>query len=182
MSAHPKLPSACAAPCAECPWRRDSTPGHLGPLAADQWVQVAHGEEPIACHMTIRDVDASGKGSWDHPSIRQCKGAAIYRRNVAKSPHNPTDAAHTAEADRVTVFSWPEQFIAHHTQAADRTVTLNDQECRALGELFDGYIHASNLYRALGLYLSRDEVLALLTKLGADTDDFEESWETWGGE
>jgi hypothetical protein len=31
-------------------------------------------------------------GSWEHPKLRQCRGAAIFRANVEKLPVNPTIA------------------------------------------------------------------------------------------
>jgi len=107
MSEQP-LPEAVPKPCAECPWRRDSVPGYLGPHSAEQWAKMAHSETAIACHMTIREE------SWDAPGIRQCAGAAIYRANVYKSPRNPEVAV--MPRDTETVFTWDDEFIGHHTQ------------------------------------------------------------------
>jgi hypothetical protein len=56
--------------------------GWLGPYTAEEWEQLAHGEEPIACHLSIEE-----SGSWD--GALQCRGAASYRANVAKSPRDP---------------------------------------------------------------------------------------------
>lgn len=101
------LPDATSRPCNDCPWRREAAPGWLGPHDAKTWVQMAHGETAIACHLTITDE------SWDDPGMRQCKGAAIYRANVGKLPrsHEVTRAS----ADREKIFSSPMQFTDHHT-------------------------------------------------------------------
>lgn len=108
------LPDACAAPCPECPWRRDATPGHLGPYSARTWRDAAHGDQPIACHLTIRDADDLGNGDWTHPALRQCAGAATYRRNVQKVPRHPMDAARHVPPDPVGVFTHGDDFIDHH--------------------------------------------------------------------
>ena len=108
------LPPAVPTPCNECPWRRDSTPGHLGPMTADEWERTLHGEEAIACHKTIERIGDDGHGSWDDPSIRQCAGAAIARTNTHKLPWNPTDATRDVEADRDLVFGRTSEFVEHH--------------------------------------------------------------------
>lgn len=101
-----KLPEATVRPCNECPWRRDSRPGHLGPYSAQEWANAAHGESPIACHETIKHEDQ------DWSELRQCAGMAIFRANIFKSPRHPKVAR--AKRDEETVFSWDDEFIAHH--------------------------------------------------------------------
>lgn len=107
----PDLPPATAKPCAECPWVRTSAPGWLGPHTAQEWVALAHGEQPIACHTTITEADDDGNGDWSHPQIRQCAGAATYRANVGKLPRRPDIARGTPDTE--TVFTWGE-FEEHH--------------------------------------------------------------------
>lgn len=106
------LPPPTPNPCDECPWRRDALRGWLGPLSAEEWVEVAHGELPIACHKTIKHADENGEGDWSDPGMRQCAGAAIYRSNVCKSPRDP--AVSTLPADREKVFGWRTEFVEHH--------------------------------------------------------------------
>jgi hypothetical protein len=106
------LPPMTERICRACPWLRTSAPGWLGEhTTAAEWVALAHGEQPIACHMTITEADESGVGDWTHPQIRQCAGAAIYRANVGKMPRRPDVARAAADTD--TVFTWGE-FEAHH--------------------------------------------------------------------
>lgn len=107
-----QFPDTTPNPCAQCPWRRDALPGHLGPMTAEEWCEVAHSEAPIACHMTIKRTDASGHGEWDDPAMRQCKGAAIFRGNISKEPRHPQICR--ADADYVTVFGWDNEFIDYH--------------------------------------------------------------------
>lgn len=106
------LPEVTAKPCNDCPWRRNSLPGWLGPFNAGEWLLLAHGEAAIACHLTIADSDEDGNGDWNQPGMRQCAGAAIFRANICKSPRNPEIAR--LPQDRENVFSWNDEFIAHH--------------------------------------------------------------------
>lgn len=101
---------ATPSPCDECPWRKDSIPGYLGPHTAEEWLNMAHGEGPIACHKTIKVND-----SWE--GARQCRGAASYRANSLKIPRNPEIVVGPTD-DRVFKF-W--EFIEHHTKNRKRT-------------------------------------------------------------
>lgn len=108
----PNLPPATTKPCNECPWRRVAPSGWLGPLDADDWLQAAHSDAPIACHMTLPCDDPP----WDTPGLRQCAGAAQFRTNVFKSPRNPAVA--TAERrDDSEVFGTNAEFRDHHRPA-----------------------------------------------------------------
>ncbi len=80
-------------------------------MTAREWVQLAHSDQPIACHQTItRDDD------WDAPDLRQCKGAAIYRANLAKMPRNSQDARHGTSTDVESVFATDDEFVNYHEQ------------------------------------------------------------------
>ena len=92
-------------PCDECPWSRTSARGWLGPSTADEWVALAHSDEPIACHLTIKDED-------DLDAMRHCAGADIYRSNVAKRPRC-LDHEQLGR-NPVAVFDSPMQFKEHH--------------------------------------------------------------------
>jgi hypothetical protein len=96
-------------PCKECPWRRDSQPGYLGPLDAETWLVAAHGDQPIACHETIKSSDQP----WNE--LKQCRGSAIFRANVFKSPRNRDVAV--GPLDTKMVFGTNEEFLEHHEAA-----------------------------------------------------------------
>jgi hypothetical protein len=95
-------------PCAECPWRRKALPGWLGPHTAEEWNAGVHGDDEIACHLTIPDGDTEE----DTSKMTTCSGAAIHRANVCKSPRR-VPRENTLPADRETVFGYGE-FLAHH--------------------------------------------------------------------
>ena len=100
------LPPPVPQPCNDCPWRKNATPGWLGPHSAKQWVRMAHGETPIACHETIKF-----DGSWE--GAKQCAGAASFRANVAKRPRDPAVALGPRRED---VFETTEDFVEYHTE------------------------------------------------------------------
>lgn len=102
------LPPAVPRACKECPWRRDSEPGWLGPYDAKTWILAVHSDQPIACHETIKSSDQP----WSE--VKQCRGSAIYRANVYKSPRNPQVVV--GPQDTKTVFDSDGDFIAHHEQ------------------------------------------------------------------
>jgi len=102
----PEYPEATKTPCNDCPWRRVSAPGWLGPHSPEEWLTTVHGEGGIACHKTITNEQ------WDDPGMRQCAGAAIYRANVHKLPINPTIAR--SEQDHEKIFSLDREFLSHH--------------------------------------------------------------------
>lgn len=107
------LPDAVKEPCNECPWLVTSARGHLGPYDPRKWIRIALTDSPIACHKTIVVTNPmEGEGSWDHPKIRQCRGAAIFRANVAKVPKDPEVA--TGPEDREEVFDDVVDFCHHH--------------------------------------------------------------------
>lgn len=84
------------APCSDCPWRRDSLAGWLGPNTPAEWVALAHGEARIDCHAL--------RGP-------QCAGAAIYRANVSKRTRG---AQLRLPSNVVAVFAAPSEFLQHH--------------------------------------------------------------------
>lgn len=86
---------------------RTATPGYIGPEAIEDWLKMAHGETPIACHETIKAKE-DRETTWK----AQCAGAAIFRSNIHKSPRDPE--IETLPRDDELVFSWDDEFVAHH--------------------------------------------------------------------
>lgn len=85
-------------PCRDCPWRRVSAPGWLGSEAdAQEWIERAHGETDVECHIT---------------EGHQCAGIAIYRANVCKVVKDRD--TRILNPDREAVFALPQQFKDHH--------------------------------------------------------------------
>lgn len=84
-------------PCSDCPWSREALAGWLGGMTSEEWLEEAHSEALIDCHV------------WDGA---QCAGAAIYRANMAKSPRDPE--ALRLPRDTEAVFATPDEFTQHH--------------------------------------------------------------------
>jgi hypothetical protein len=92
-----QAPCQHTVPCTDCPWARKSLVGWLGPNDAEEWVQIAHSDAKVPCHVIDN---------------QQCAGIAIYRKNVCKTPRDPEVLR--LPADRETVFATPAEFKAHH--------------------------------------------------------------------
>lgn len=82
-------------------------PGHLGPHDAEGWIEAAHSDVAIACHVTLK------RDGWDQPTARQCAGAAQFRTNVFKRPRSSLVAV-ADERDTEMVFGTNAEFINHH--------------------------------------------------------------------
>lgn len=90
-------------PCTDCPFARAALAGWLGDGTPEEWVESAHGETRIVCHV-YSDV--------------QCAGAAIYRANVCKAPRDRTLLE--LPPDRSIVFGSSSEFLAHHKATPER--------------------------------------------------------------
>lgn len=112
MNERQEFPPAVPKPCNDCPWRREATPGWLGPHTPKDWIKIAHGEQPIACHQTIVTEPGEERGDWEHPQMRQCRGAAIFRANVCKNPRHPE--IETGPGDTESCFATNDEFLEHH--------------------------------------------------------------------
>jgi hypothetical protein len=112
MATPENLPPTTPQPCNDCPWRRVATAGWLGPYGAARWLEIAHSESPVACHKTIRVENPGDEGDWADPAMRQCRGIAIFRDHVCKSPRHPD--IETGPEDHENVFSTHAEFLSHH--------------------------------------------------------------------
>ncbi len=86
-------------PCSDCPWRRDSVQGWLGGFTAKSWVNCAHSETVVKCHV-IRN--------------QQCAGTAIYRANVYKLPRTPEALQLPPDTGKVFSSIIGDDFLEHH--------------------------------------------------------------------
>jgi hypothetical protein len=104
-------------PCGECPFRRVSARGWLGPWEPGELLfHLGRGE--FACHRTIprnEEIEA------DDPRLQACAGAAIFLNNKCEESRHPSVAAHQAKMRGIvspelasTVFQWSHEFLAHH--------------------------------------------------------------------
>ncbi len=86
-------------PCSDCPFRRDALPGWLGGDTPEYYTRLAQSDLLIHCHTKLGP---------------QCAGAAIYRANIGKVPRDRKVLR--LLPDKMTVFSWPTEFINHHSK------------------------------------------------------------------
>lgn len=99
-------------PCDECPWRRSHMPGWLGGYEAEDYIrQIQFDGPPLPCHKTFPE----GNG----PAKAMCAGALIFMKNSIKSAQHPDygDAMQHITADKEAVFTWPHEFLQHHSQS-----------------------------------------------------------------
>lgn len=115
-------------PCIECPWRRNALPGYLGPHTAEEWVEMAHADGQIACHMTI-DPGHDDDDYNDIGDMTTCAGATIFRRNVCKSPRLLRGMdEYELPSDRERVFARNDEFVQHHTIRRKHANSINDRD------------------------------------------------------
>lgn len=96
-------------PCHQCPFRRTSIQGWLGPWNPEDLLhQVSYGEFP--CHCTIK------KDGADTTNMQVCVGAVTYLNNKMQRSRDPqmSAAQNLHPADHRLAFSNPQEFIAHH--------------------------------------------------------------------
>lgn len=111
-------------PCKECPFRKASVPGWLGPWEPDELMSnIPYVEFP--CHKTIKPSD---KGVAPHHQV--CAGAAMFLNNKVQRSRAPIMDAHQSylrdqAVDHSGVFSNAQEFMAHHTQ--DRKIWAGQQ-------------------------------------------------------
>lgn len=105
----------CTVPCNDCPFRRKSLPGWLGPWSVEEVLgHIAYG--PFPCHKTISGPNMEN----DDPKLRQCAGAAIFMNNKLQMSRDPSlsatqKALKGCTADlKASVFSTADEFAGHH--------------------------------------------------------------------
>jgi hypothetical protein len=112
--------------CNDCPFRRDSTPGWTGGNPPEWFVESAQADRAsygpgdegsglAPCHETV-DYDNPAWVEEELPTAAACAGSLIFAKNIAKIPRDATraEAVRMVEADRETVFAYPQEFIDHH--------------------------------------------------------------------
>lgn len=105
--------------CNECPFRKNSLRGWLGPDSPEEVIQKVHGEGGYVCHMSI-----AGKPQMDDSGLvdgtkygHQCIGA-IQHASVSCKRYRQPDLEklrlELKDEDKSNILNYPE-FIAHHT-------------------------------------------------------------------
>src|SRR5687768_7216824 len=100
-------------PCGQCPWRRNSLQGWLGNTTPEQFLATAmDGEHRMPCHSQIDYERRDWEAQIERVSV--CAGTRIFQANIGKLPRNRFLASLKLEPDHETVFSSPQEFLAHH--------------------------------------------------------------------
>ena len=107
-----------AEPCAQCPFRKASAPGWLGPWEPkDLLASLAVQEFP--CHPTIKE---DGQDT-DDPTLQGCTGAALFLNNSLEHSRCWLTMAHQIQVRDVpddvkrSVFQTRKEFLEHHDRA-----------------------------------------------------------------
>ena len=102
-------------PCNQCPFRRNSPPGWLGPWnARDLLFNLSY--HPFPCHATI---ESEGQ-SLEENSLQGCAGAAIYLNNKYELSRDVLTAGHQKKLKNLSpeekgkVFRFPSEFLDYH--------------------------------------------------------------------
>jgi hypothetical protein len=104
-------------PCIECPWKRQSLAGWLGPQNADWYVDRIRAEQPMACHMHFDDKTHLKPENEAISDLPYCAGSLIVQRNMCKKPRDLEYATAVERVERtLAVFSHPFEFWKHHTK------------------------------------------------------------------
>lgn len=112
-------------PCIECPFRRNSASGWLGPWTPENLInEVEHGE--FVCHKSINYLREKN----DEDKLEYCAGAGIYLNNHFKLSRDKKYSKYQIELKSIqeeikkSVFSRKEEFLEHHNKLGITSVAL----------------------------------------------------------
>jgi hypothetical protein len=119
-------------PCNECPFRRNSLAGWLGPWDAEELLHfLGRGEFP--CHQGIH----SEVQSIDE--LEGCAGAAIFLNNKVERSRHPRVEEHQDAVENVSqevkdsVFRWGDEFREHHFVVDHQVNSMVDRMLKPAG-------------------------------------------------
>lgn len=139
-------------PCADCPWRRSSTPGWLGASSAKEFVYRADKQSPMECHMTVDYSQPNWKDDIEAAAeVSYCRGAAQYLVNSWSNPRDPqwsaavqraSDEAPQASpgaAKYPDIFGWTDEFLAHHDNEMNQRYVAASEARTGHDDSLDAY-------------------------------------------
>ena len=98
-------------PCQDCPFRKSSAPGWLGPWEPDQILHEAIDREGFVCHRTVNT-----------PQLQWCAGAALMLNRTLKISRDRDYAAYQKLLKsnpieiQESVFGSRDEFLVHHVR------------------------------------------------------------------
>ena len=113
----------CTTPCKECPFRKTSAPGWLGPNTGSPEKFVDSTEYNILhCHMKVDNEKFKGKALERAIIENPCVGAIQFLNNSLKLPRGAREPgpyqeimAGPASKKNPDVFQWRHEFVQHHS-------------------------------------------------------------------
>lgn len=112
------------APCKQCPFRKTAMPGWLGAAPPEMFIANIHAEVPSPCHMTIDYRKPDWEAKWTAGKLgKLCTGTLVMAANMLKRARNQRMIP-SVPADRETVFTTAQEFLAHHNGARCRSWEL----------------------------------------------------------
>ena len=104
-------------PCNQCPFRRESCPGWLGPWDARELLFVI-GHYPFPCHQTMGEDDETK----ELDRMENCAGAALFLNRKAELSRVPDMHEHQKRLKdapprvKLRVFETAREFVTHHEE------------------------------------------------------------------
>lgn len=120
--------------CSECPFRKNSMPGYLGPHTPEGLLKIVHGEGGFACHMDIDKVKYGGK---DFSKLEQCAGAILHGIKSGKSFRHPQLQAQQKALKGSTELNNTlglREFMEHHRDSPEAKKFQKFKEEKGLNE------------------------------------------------
>ena len=114
----PEVKKACAKPCKDCPFRKDSMRGWLGAYdSAERFITVHYRQDtPNACHMLVDYNEDDWKDQL--PTATSCAGQQVMYLNGFKQPRD-WRLDPEMEEDREGVFTTPAEFVEYHSKEGE---------------------------------------------------------------
>lgn len=106
-------------PCDDCPFRKNSLPGWLGPHSVEEFVQYYQMDYPYPCHKTlVEERDAGDLELRDGEHI--CIGLVHTRNNSCKRARDNQSSLRQEEirlkGEKNECFTHISQFVKHHEE------------------------------------------------------------------
>ena len=109
--------NVCKTPCNDCPFRKSSAPGWLGPYQKPEDLhRLVMSENPFPCHLSHQeDVAFEFVGQKGLP---YCKGAILYMKKSCKWPRSPdlANAVRSCNPNDLDDILSISQFLSHHAK------------------------------------------------------------------
>lgn len=103
-------------PCSECPFRRKSPAGWLGPWDPRELLFVI-GRSMFPCHRTVKPEDNYNE---DAPHLESCAGMAIFLNNKVERSRDESNQLHQdmlrGSKHAASVFRTSTEFMQHHNR------------------------------------------------------------------